>query len=61
MVAMVLKLITSGNKSFKLLSSIIRFNNKEDVSIITRKERERLVLELYNQDKTIYEVAKEVS
>jgi transposase len=30
------------------------------LSIITRKERERLVLELYNQGKTIREIAKEV-
>ena len=28
--------------------------------VITRKERERLVLELYNQGKTIREIAKEV-
>jgi DNA-binding NarL/FixJ family response regulator len=28
--------------------------------IITRQERERLVLELYNQGKTIREIAKEV-
>ena len=29
------------------------------MSIITRQERERLVLELYNQGKTIREIAKE--
>jgi hypothetical protein len=29
------------------------------MSIITRQERERIVLELYNQDKTIREIAKE--
>src|SRR5215208_5497104 len=30
------------------------------MSIMTRKERERLVLDLYNQGKTIREIAKEV-
>ena len=29
------------------------------MSIMTRKERERLVLELYNQGKTVREIAKE--
>jgi transposase len=32
---------------------------KEDMTILTRQERERLVLELYNQGKTIREIAKE--
>jgi DNA-directed RNA polymerase specialized sigma subunit len=30
------------------------------MSILTAQERERLVLELYNQSKTIREIAKEV-
>ena len=30
------------------------------MSILTRQERERLVLDLYNQGKTIREIAKEV-
>ncbi len=30
------------------------------MSILTRRERERLVLDLYNQGKTIREIAKEV-
>jgi transposase len=30
------------------------------MSILTRRERERLVLELYNEGKTIREIAKEV-
>jgi hypothetical protein len=32
---------------------------KEDMTILTRHERESLVLELYNQGKTIREIAKE--
>jgi hypothetical protein len=30
------------------------------MTILTRQERERLVLDLYNQGKTIHEIAKEV-
>jgi hypothetical protein len=30
------------------------------MSILTAQERERLVLELYNQSKTIWKIAKEV-
>jgi DNA invertase Pin-like site-specific DNA recombinase len=30
------------------------------MTILTRQERERLVLELYNQGKTYHEIAKEV-
>ena len=52
---MITKLVTSGNKSFKLLLSIIDIK----LSIITRQERERLVLDLYNQGKTYREIAKE--
>jgi hypothetical protein len=35
------------------------FLNIEDMSIITRQERERLVLDLYNQGKTFREIAKQ--
>ena len=30
------------------------------MSVLTRQERERLVIDLYNQGKTIREIAKEV-
>ncbi|HZC48397.1 MAG TPA: LuxR C-terminal-related transcriptional regulator [Nitrososphaeraceae archaeon] len=30
------------------------------MSILTRQERERLVLELYNQGKTFHDIAREV-
>jgi transposase len=51
---MITKLVTGGSKSFKPLLTIFR-----KLSIIRRQERERLVLELYNQGKTIREIAKE--
>ena len=57
-VAMVTKLVTSGN-SFKLLFGLIDIEQKRKMSI-TRQERERLVLDLYyNQGKNIREIAKE--
>jgi len=34
---MVPKLVTSGNKSFKLLSCITRYNSKEDALLISFK------------------------
>jgi hypothetical protein len=58
-VAMIAILVASGN-SFKLVSSIIDIVVKEDGINKTRQERERLVLELYNQGKTVREIAKEV-
>ena len=47
-----------NNKSFKLPCSIFLEDTKY-MTILTRKERERLVLQLYNQGKTIREIAKE--
>jgi hypothetical protein len=50
-------MITRGN-SFKLLYPIFHEDTKY-MTILTRQERERLVLELYNQGKTYREIAKE--
>src|SRR5918992_6356762 len=50
-------MITRGN-SFKLLYPIFLEDTKY-MTILTRQERERLVLDLYNQGKTIREIAKE--
>ena len=51
-------MITSGN-SFKLPYTIF-LEDRRYMTILTRHERERLVLELYNQGKTIREIAREV-
>src|SRR5918999_352675 len=47
-----------NNKSFKLPCSIFLEDTKY-MTILTRQERERLVLDLYKQGKTYREVAKE--
>ncbi len=55
MVTMITNLVAGGIKSFKSLSII-----DIKLSILTRQERERLVLDLYyNQGKTIREIAKQ--
>jgi hypothetical protein len=41
-----------------ILFSIIRYISKK-ISFITKQERRRLVLELYNEGKTKHEIAKE--
>ena len=45
-------MITSGN-SFKLLLYYIFLEDRKYMIILTRQEKERLVLDLYNQGKTI--------
>jgi hypothetical protein len=52
---MITKLVAGGSKSFKSLLSIIDIK----LSILTRQEKERLVINLYNQGKTFREIAKE--
>jgi DNA-binding CsgD family transcriptional regulator len=52
---MVTNLVTSGN-SFKILFGLIDIVKKMSM---TRQERERFVLDLYNQGKNIREIAKE--
>jgi DNA-directed RNA polymerase specialized sigma subunit len=42
--------------SFDIILSFLKI---EDMTILTRQERERLVLELYNQGKTYREISKE--
>jgi septal ring factor EnvC (AmiA/AmiB activator) len=57
-VAMITKLVTSGN-SFKLLFGLIDIEQKRKMSM-TRQERVRAVLDLYhNQRKTIRDIAQE--
>src|SRR5215212_451515 len=51
-------MITRGN-SFKLPLYYIFLENTKYMTILTRQERERLVLDLYNQGKTYREISKE--
>ena len=51
-------MITRRN-SFKLLLYYIFLEDTKYMTILTRQERERLVLDLYNQGKTYREIAKE--
>jgi len=57
-IAMVTKLVSNDNKSFKFALFIFLEDTKY-MTILTRQERERLVLDLYNQGKTYREIAKE--
>ena len=51
-------MITRGN-SFKLAIYYIFLEDTKNMTILTRQERERLVIDLYNQGKTYREIAKE--
>ena len=51
------KAMITNQKSFKPMPSIYYQN---DIIMLTRQEKERMVLDLYNQDKTYREIAKEV-
>src|SRR5919106_5865718 len=51
-------MITSGN-SFKLPLYYIFLEDTKYMTILTRQERERLVIDLYNQGKTYREISKE--
>jgi hypothetical protein len=44
---------------FKLLSNSV-YSVRDILSILTRQEREQVVVDLYNQGKTIRDIAKEV-
>jgi hypothetical protein len=57
-VTMITKLVSNDNNSFKLHYTIFLEDTKY-MTILTRQERERLVLELYNQGKTYRQIAKE--
>ena len=61
MVAMITKLVSNdnNNNSFKLLLYYIFLEDTKYMTILTRQERERLVLDLYNQGKTLREISKE--
>jgi transposase len=58
MVAIIIKLVSNDDNSFKL-ALIIFLEDTKYMTILTRQERERLVLDLYNQGKTYREIAKE--
>jgi cytidylate kinase len=55
---MVAEPVTDDNNSFKLHLSIFSVEIR-NMMILTREEKERLVLDLYNQGKTYREIAKE--
>ncbi len=57
-IATVTKLVSNDNKSFKLLLYYIFLEDTKYMTILTRQERERLVLDLYNQGKTYCEISK---
>ena len=62
MIAMVTKLVSNdnNNNSFKLRLCYIFLEDTKYMTILTRQERERLVIELYyNQGKTYREISKE--
>ena len=58
---MITKLVTNGNNnnSFKVPVYYIFLEDIKYMTILTRQERERLVLDLYNQGKTYREISKE--
>ena len=61
MIAMITKLVSNdnNNNSFKLLLYYIFLEDTKYMTILTRQERERLILDLYNQGNTIRQIAKE--
>jgi hypothetical protein len=57
---MVTNLVSNGNNnSFKLLLYYIFLEDTKYMTILTRQERERLVLDLYNQGKSYREICKQ--
>ena len=57
---MITKLVSNdNNNSFKLPLCYIFLEDTKYMTILTRQERERLVLDLYNQGKTYREISKE--
>ena len=60
-VAKVIKLVSNdnNNNSFKILVYYISLEDTKYMTILTRQERERLVLDLYNQGKTYRKISKE--
>jgi predicted transcriptional regulator len=55
---MITKPVTDDNKSFNLHLSIFSVEI-EDMMVLTREEKERRVIDLYNQGRTYREIAKE--
>jgi hypothetical protein len=58
-IAMITKLVSNdNNNSFKLLLCYVFLEDTKYMTILTRQERERLVIDLYNQGKTYREISK---
>ncbi len=58
-IATATKLVSNDNKSFKLRLCYVFLEDTKYMTILTRQERERLVLDLYyNQGKTYREISK---
>ena len=57
-IAMITKLVSNDNNNSFKLPYYYYFLKIEDMTILTRQESERLVLELYNQGKTYREISK---
>jgi hypothetical protein len=58
-IAMITKLVSNDNRALSFYYNIF-LEDTRYMTILTRQERERLVSDLYNQGKTIREIAKEV-
>ena len=60
-ISMITKLVSNdnNNNSFKFLLYYVFVEDIKYMTILTRQERERLVLDLYNQGKTYREISQE--
>jgi hypothetical protein len=58
-IAMISKLVINDSNSFKLALYYIFLEDTKYMTILSKQERERLVLDLYNQGKTYREISKE--
>jgi DNA-binding NarL/FixJ family response regulator len=57
-ITMITELVTDDNNSFKLPLSLFSVETK-NMMVLTREQKERLVLDLYTQGRTYREIAKE--
>jgi DNA-directed RNA polymerase specialized sigma24 family protein len=56
-IAMITELVSDDNNSYKL--PLIKLVETKNMMVLTREEKRRLVLDLYNQGRTYREIAKE--
>lgn len=54
---MITELVSDDNNSYKLPPSIFSVDTK-NMMVLTREEKERLVLDLYNKGRTYREIAR---